>query len=84
MASVKVESTWEKYGTFLNPFHPIVKWLIQRLEWIKDWTDLKWLSYFIKNISFLFLWHINLLGHLMSNQVKKEENEKVCYVGIYL
>ena len=34
--TVGVESTWEKYGTFLNSFHPEVKWLIRKLEEIKD------------------------------------------------
>ena len=31
MALAGAESTWEKYGTFLNSFHPDVKWLKQRL-----------------------------------------------------
>ena len=36
MAPVRTESTWGKYGAFLNSFHPKVKRLIRRLEWIKD------------------------------------------------
>ena len=32
MASVGDKSSWETYGTFLNSFHPKVKWLIQILD----------------------------------------------------
>ena len=28
--------TWEKSGAFLNRFHPKLKQLPQRIEWIKD------------------------------------------------
>ena len=31
---VGARSTWEKHGAFLNSFHPDVKHLIRRLEWI--------------------------------------------------
>ena len=34
MALARAESTWGKYGAFLNSFHPDTKWLIQRLEQI--------------------------------------------------
>ena len=36
MAPDGAECTCEKYGTFLNLFYPEVKWLIWRLEQIKD------------------------------------------------
>ena len=36
MAPVEAESTWEKYETFLNSFHPEVKKLIRKLERVKD------------------------------------------------
>ena len=34
MAPAGAESIWEKYGAFFNLFHPDVKQLIQRLEWL--------------------------------------------------
>ena len=36
MAPVEIESTWGKYGTFWNSFHPDVQQLKQRLEWITN------------------------------------------------
>ena len=36
MALVKVGNTWKNYSAFMNLFHPGVKCIMQRLEWIKD------------------------------------------------
>ena len=42
------------------------------------------LSQIISYCLFVFvLQHINLFGHLMLNQVKKEGNKKVFYAGIF-
>ena len=36
MTPARAKSTWEKYETFLNSFHPEVQQCIQRLELIRD------------------------------------------------
>ena len=39
MTPAGAKSTRAKYGTFLNSFHPDVKWLQLRLEWINNKID---------------------------------------------
>ena len=35
------------------------------------------MTFFLQRFSFCFvLWHINLIGHLMPNQVKENKSEK--------